>query len=96
MGEQVHVDLLVLEDASKQGHVVAHVTDAVSRFQMASLIPDKSSQSVCHFLKTRWLPLLGAPRVMICDQGREFVSEEFCDWAEAAGIYLYHIGVQAP
>ena len=33
---------------------------------------------------------------MICDQGREFVSEEFCDWAEAAGIYLYHIGVQAP
>ena len=34
-----------------------------------------------------------------CDamvRGREFVSEEFCDWAETAGIYLYHIGVQAP
>ena len=39
------MDLLVVADASKQGHMVAHVTDAVSRFQMASLIPEKTSQS---------------------------------------------------
>ncbi|CAE7641422.1 RE2 [Symbiodinium sp. CCMP2456] len=96
VGEQAHIDLLVVEDAGKQGYVVVHITDSVSRFQMAGLIEDKSSQSVCHFLKTHWLPIMGAPRVLVCDQGREFVSEFFCDWAEAAGIYLYHIGVQSP
>ena len=40
--------------------------------------------------------MMGAPRVMVCDQGREFISEHFSDWAEAAGISLYRIGVQAP
>ena len=33
VGQQVHVDLVVVEDSLRQSHVVAHATDAVSRFQ---------------------------------------------------------------
>ncbi|CAE7426409.1 unnamed protein product, partial [Symbiodinium sp. KB8] len=55
-------------------------TDAVSKFQQASILPDKSAASVVDFMATTWLPLLGAPRTIIADQGREFIAAEFQDW----------------
>ena len=96
VGKQLHIDLLVIEDAMRKGYIVAHVTDAVSRFQFAALLSDKSSKSVIHFLKVHVFSVLGVPKVMIADQGREFVSQEFADFADLNNIYVKHIGVQAP
>ena len=73
MGEQLHVDLLVFEDARRTGYAVAHAIDAVSRFEFAAILNDKSSQSVTHFLKVHVFPL----RVVVTDQGQEFA--EFMD-----------------
>ena len=94
VGEQAHVDLLVAEDAVGRTYVIAHVTDAVSKFQQAALLPDKSAASVIDFLMTSWVPLLGTPRQMIADQGREFVAAE--DWCSAHSVLLWHAAVQAP
>ena len=96
VGQQVHIDLVLVEDSMKKSYVVAHATDHVSRFQAAQVLEDKSTASVIKFLKTHWMPLLGRPSTLVADQGREFVSAEFCDWCDAASIYLYHIGVGAP
>ena len=96
VGEQMHVDLLIVEDGRRQGYPVVHVTDAVSRFQLASVLADKSSKSVIHFLKVHVFPILGVPKVMVADQGREFVSQEFADFMDFHNIYVRHIGVQAP
>ena len=96
VGEQVHIDLLVLEDGLRQDHYSVHVVDSVSRFQAAAVIEDKSSASVCRFLQRHWLPMMGVPRVLIADQGREFVSAEFAEFLEAWSIFLYHTAVQAP
>ena len=82
VGEQAHIDLVVVEDAATQGYYVAHITDSMSRFQVAAVLPDKSSGSVIRFIKTHWLPLLGSPHVLVADQGKEFVSEEFGEWCE--------------
>ena len=71
-------------------------TDAVSKFQQASILPDKSAASVVDFMATTWLPLLGAPRTIIADQGREFIAAEFQDWCSAHSVLLWHAAVQAP
>lgn len=86
----------MLEDAIRHSYVVVHVTDSVSRFQMAAVMADKSSSSVIHFLATHWIPLMGPPETLVADQGREFISQEFEDWTSSRSIYLYHVGVQCP
>ena len=96
VGQQLHLDLVILEDSLRQSYVVAHATDNVSRYQAAQLLPDKSTASVIQFLSTLWLPLLGRPQCIVADQGREFISAEFGDWCDRQSIFLYHIGVGAP
>lgn len=96
VGAKAHIDLLMLEDAIRHSYVVVHVTDSVSRFQMAAVMADKSSSSVIHFLATHWIPLMGPPETLVADQGREFISQEFEDWTSSRSIYLYHVGVQCP
>ena len=96
VGQQVHLDLVILEDSLRNPYVVAHATDNVSRYQAAKVLKDKATSSVIHFLTVHWIPLLGRPHTIVADQGREFVSAEFGDWCDANSIYLYHIGVGAP
>lgn len=96
VGQQVHIDLLLLDDSLRRSHVVAHVTDNVSRFQAAAVLSDKSSSSVIAFLSQHWIPLMGFPHTLVADQGKEFVSTEFCDWCDSRSIHVYHAGVGAP
>ena len=96
VGEQIHVDLLMVDDALGNVYVVAHATDAVSRYQLARVIPDRSTASVIAFLSEMWLPMLGTPRTIVADQGREFISEEMQVWCSSHSIMLWHSAVQAP
>jgi len=83
VGAKVHIDLLMLEDAFRQNYVVVQVTDSVSRFQMASIIKDKSTHSVVQFLATHWIPLMGNPAVIVADQGRESFRPSSMSFAPA-------------
>ena len=56
VGAKAHVNFLMVEDAFKQSYYVVHITDSVSRYQMAAVIKDKSTQSVIQFLMTHWIP----------------------------------------
>ncbi|CAK9109164.1 unnamed protein product [Durusdinium trenchii] len=96
VGQQVHVDLLQIEDSLKRPHWIAHATDNVSRFQAARVLEDKSSSACIEFLTVHWIGLMGFPHTLVADQGREFISAEFCDWCDSKSIYLYHCGVGAP
>ena len=96
MGDQVHVDLLEIEDVNEVRYYVAHATDYATRFQLAEVLPDKSTKSVVKFLTNKWLAMFGPPRVLVCDQGREFVSWEMEEWASSHSVMLHHIAVQAP
>ena len=96
MGDQVHIDLLEIEDIKENKFFVVHCTDSATRFQMAEVLKDKSTASVVRFLSTKWLPVFGAPRVLVADQGREFISWEMEEWASSVSTLLHHIAVQAP
>ena len=46
VGQQIHVDLVLLEDSLRRSYVIAHASDNVSRYQAAKVIKDKSTASV--------------------------------------------------
>ena len=96
VSDQVHIDLMEVHDGNGTKFYVVHAVDWASRFQMAEVLEDKSSPSVEAFLKKRWFPIFGAPRVLIADQGKEFTSWYFADMANQYGILLWHAAIQAP
>ncbi|CAK9081636.1 unnamed protein product [Durusdinium trenchii] len=95
-GDQVHIDLLEVEDGREQKYVIAHCTDAATKYQAAEILPNKSTAAVIEFLSKRWVPAFGPPRVLVCDQGREFISWEMEEWASSMSVMLHHVAVQAP
>ena len=95
-GDQVHIDVMEVYDAKDRRFFVIHATDYATRYQLAELMPDKSSKSVIRFMALKWVATFGAPRVLVCDQGREFISWEFEEWASSVSTMLHHIAVQAP
>ena len=88
VGERAHLDLLIAKDSIGTPFVVAHATDAVSKYQLAARIPNKSSAAVIDFMMQYWWPILGAPRQIIADQGREFISAEFQTFCSAHSVHL--------
>ena len=96
VSDQVHIDIFEAYDVNEQRFYVVHAIDHCSRFQLAQVLPDKSSKSVIAFLQRKWLPIFGAPRVLVADQGREFVSWEFEQLCAENSILLWHCAVQAP
>ena len=96
VGDQVHIDIFEVFDLQETRFYIVRAIDFVSRLQMAELVDHKSSDRVARFMSTRWLPVLGAPRTLVADQGREFVSHEFEEFCSGHSIYLHHTPVQAP
>ena len=94
--DQCHIDLFVVEDAADRSYVVCHITDFTSRYQMAGILQSKATAEVVSFLKQHWLPLMGPPRVLVADHGREFVSNEFESFCAGLGIYVFYAGIGAP
>ena len=88
--DQVHIDLVEMDDASQGKHMVVHMTDHATRFQLGEVLPDKSTKSVVSFIKRRWMPIFGPPKVLVADQGREFVSWEMEEFCASTSILLWH------
>ena len=96
VSDQVHLDIFEVVDSQEKRFYVVHAIDWSSRFQMAEALPDKSSESVVDWFQKRWLPIFGPPRVLVADQGREFISWAFEEMCARHSILLWHIPVQAP
>ena len=69
---------------------ILHLIDHWSKFNLAYPIHRKSAASVANALKTHVLPIFGVPRILQCDNGREFVNKTIQslleDWPESAQI----------
>ena len=96
VSDQVHIDVFEAEDAQGQKVYVVHAIDWTSRFQMAEALQHKSSAAISKWFQERWLPIFGPPRVLVADQGREFISWEFQELCDRHSTLLHHIPVQAP
>lgn len=96
VSDQVHVDVFEAYDSRGERSYIVHAVDFASRFQMAERLDDKSAESMVRFFKLRWIPIMGAPRVLVADQGKEFVAWRFEEMCAEHGILLWHTAIQAP
>ncbi|CAK9096528.1 unnamed protein product [Durusdinium trenchii] len=96
VSDQVHLDIFESVDVSEQRFYIVHCIDWTSRFQMAEVLETKDSDSIVNWFQERWMSIFGPPRVIVADQGREFVSWVFQEMCDRHSILLHHIPVQAP
>lgn len=68
----------------------------VSTYQVAQTMEAKSADEVVKFLQTSWIPILGAPRVVVADCGPECTSDKMQPCMDTHDIVLYHIPVESP
>ena len=96
VSDQVHVDILEAFDVDGTKYYIIHCIDFCTRFQMSQVLERKSAEDVIAFMKTRWMPVFGPMRVLVCDQAREFISHKFQDYCSENSVLLWHFGVGAP
>ena len=96
VSDQVHLDIFEVADVEERHFYVVHAIDWSSRFQMAEVLEHKSSEAVVDWFEKRWLPIFGPPRVLVADQGREFISWAFEEMCAKHSILLWHTAIQAP
>ena len=95
-GDQVHVDLVAVKDLHDQTIWVMHGIDAASGFQVAQTMEAKSSDEVVKFFNVHWIPILGAPKIVVADCGPEFTSDKMQNCMAFHDILLHHIPVESP
>ncbi|KAK3931459.1 Gypsy retrotransposon integrase-like protein 1, partial [Frankliniella fusca] len=70
---QIGVDIIQLPEADGYKYVVVAI-DYLSKYCHAKALENKSAGEVARFI-FEWICLFGCPKVVINDQGREFVNE---------------------
>ena len=95
-GDQVHVDLVAVKDLRGATFWITHGIDAVSGYQVAQMMEAKSADEVVKFFQSSWIPILGAPKVVVSDCGPEFTSDKMQACMDMHDIVLYHIPVESP
>ena len=95
-GDRVYTDLFSLHGVQGNTFWVAHAVDAATRYQVARVLENKSSQQVVRFFRECWFNVLGTPAAVTADMGLEFVSDQFQQAMDYHDVVLHHIPVIAP
>ena len=75
---RVHMDLLGPLKTSEQGNkYILVITDAFSKYTVMQAIPDKKAETVAKAFFEKWVTLFTCPKVLISDNGTEFVNRVF-------------------
>ena len=67
-----------------------------TNFQVVTEIPDRTSESTLKAVMSEWFKHYGSPRLLVCDQGREFVSSTFCTTINEAGAIVHLTDARSP
>ncbi|KAI4293378.1 hypothetical protein PAPHI01_2652 [Pancytospora philotis] len=73
----------------KEGVGVRHVlaiVDRHSRYLVITDLRELTSKAVISAIENTWIKRNGKPRSILSDQGRQFIAQEFHDWANKANI----------
>ena len=76
--------------------VLLNMLDWGTNFQVVKEIVDKTAESVVQALLQEWFAHYGVPRLIIADQGKEFINSKFCDVVSDAGAIIHFTDVRSP
>ncbi|CAJ1446793.1 unnamed protein product, partial [Effrenium voratum] len=89
--ECIGIDLFFIKD-----RVFLNVVCLGTSLQIVEMINDKTSEQVTAALLRTWFAHYGAPRMLICDQGGEFVGSKFADTLTDLGVIVHYTDVASP
>ena len=60
------------------------------------MIEDRTSETVAMAMARSWMAHYGPPALVICDQGPEFVGQEFCQLMADNAVVLHFTDTHSP
>ena len=92
----VGVDLFEIENHEGNKVWMCNMICWGTLYQICVPIPDKTALTVAKCMAEHWIRYFGPPTVVISDQGREFVGQQFKEFCGGNGILLHVTDVRAP
>ena len=81
----------------KRGVIILYIIDVFSRFTSAFIVPDKRPESIIKPLLESWiLTRFGAPRVILVDNGGEFVNRRMTDVCQNFNVKIFTTARYSP
>ena len=87
----VGIDLVFYEE-----HVLVNMLCWGTDLQIVTEVTDKRASVVCTAFMTQWVAHYGPPQLVVADQGKEFISEEFGGRLGEHGIAVHYTDVRSP
>jgi len=64
-----------LPKTEKRNEYILTLQDQLTKFCMGIPLPDQTSETIAKAFVDKFIHVLGAPKVILTDQGRNFISE---------------------
>lgn len=89
--EVVGVDTFTVNDRA-----MLNILDWGTDLQIVEPLTDKRAETVCAKFMQSWVAHYGPPKLLVCDQGREFTGAAFVDYLNQSGVPIHFIDVRVP
>jgi len=95
--QRIHMDLFGPLKTSGQGNkYVMVITDAFSKYAVAKAINNKDANTVAEALFTEWICRFSCPKVIVSDNGKEFINSVMKHLLQRLGIRHFKTSVGHP
>ena len=76
--------------------IILHCVDLLTRFSAATLITNKTKETVGSAFMKMWFGIFGIPEQTLCDNGKEFCNKDFLDMCQNLNINMKTTAAFAP
>ena len=92
----VHIDLIGPLPPSEEFRYCLTMIDRYTRWPEVVPLKTMTAEDIVRALKDGWLGRFGVPSTIVCDQGRQFTSNLFKEFANNAGFQIHHTNAYHP
>jgi hypothetical protein len=92
----VHIDLIGPLPPSEEFRYCLTMIDRYTRWPEVVPLKSMTADDVIRALRDGWLGRFGVPTTVVCDQGRQFTSGAFKEFATNAGFQVHHTNAYHP
>eukprot|EP00435_Cladocopium_sp_Y103_P075941 s33_g70.t1 len=94
--EVVGVDLIQINVEGIGEYLLLNCLCWGTDLQIAEPVEDKQAETVYRAFAKAWMAHYGPPALVVADQGREFVGQQFSDQLGQLGVPIHYINARAP
>ncbi|CAB3387250.1 Hypothetical predicted protein [Cloeon dipterum] len=92
----VHMDLIGPLPPSEDFKYCLTMVDHLTRWPEVVPLKSITAEDVVRAFKDTWISRFGVPKTVVCDQGRQFTSNKFQQFAQLAGIDIHYTNSYHP